>query len=112
LVRRHPHEVRKYCRPESVIEPEVRIKAKRYFSDNLRQNRQKGQSLLSQPSLFAADNVEAEPYAYNEHFRNQLKAKLLPTKLPPRLYERTRSAISAYVEILGESSQRNYSNLR
>ena len=73
-----PDDVRKYCRPHSVMEPEVRVEAKRYFADNLRENVKRAQSLLSQPSLFKEDNVEAEPYAYKEHFRNQLKAKLLP----------------------------------
>ena len=76
-----PEEVRKYCRPESVIEPEVRLEARRYFAENLRENVKKARSLLSQPSLFREENAQAEPYAYKEHFRNQLKAKLLLHKI-------------------------------
>ena len=95
-----PDDVRKYCRPESVIEPEVRISAKRYFSDNLRENVKRAQSLLSQPSLFKADNIEAEPYAYKEHFRNQLKAKLLPHRIATQV---VRESTIANVWPRGES---------
>ena len=76
-----PDEVRTYCRPQAVIEPEVRIQAKRYFAENLRQNIRKAKDLLTQPSIFSEENKEAEPYAYKEHFRNQLKAKLLPHRI-------------------------------
>ena len=73
-----PDIVRQYCRPQSIIEPDVRVEAKRYFSENLRLNTRRAKELLSQPSLFAKENTEAEPYSYKEHFRNQLKARLLP----------------------------------
>lgn len=73
-----PDIVRQYCRPESIIEPGVRIEAERYFAGSLRENAKKAKSLFSQPSLFAQANAEAEPYSYKEHFRNQLKARLLP----------------------------------
>jgi hypothetical protein len=76
-----PDEVRRYCRPESVIDVDVRVEAKRYFAENLRDNVRRAKELLSQPSLFKEDNEQAEPYAYKEHFRNQLKAKLLPHKI-------------------------------
>lgn len=76
-----PDEVRQYCRPESVIGVDVRVAAKRYFAENQRDNARRAQELLSRPSLFEEDNREAEPYAYKEHFRNQLKAKLLPHKI-------------------------------
>ena len=56
----------------------MRVEAKRYFSENLRLNTRRAKELLSQPSLFAKENTEAEPYSYKEHFRNQLKARLLP----------------------------------
>lgn len=76
-----PDEVRRYCRPESVIDVDVRVEAKRYFAENLRENVKRAKELLSQPSLFKEVNEQAEPYAYKEHFRNQLKAKLLPHKI-------------------------------
>jgi hypothetical protein len=76
-----PDDVRKYCRPLSVIEPSVRIEAKRYFAENIRDNVRKAKRLIAEPSLFKEDNKEAEPYSYKEHFRNQLKAKLLPHRI-------------------------------
>ena len=72
-----PDDVRKYCRPHSIIEPAIRIAARRYFSQNIRENVKRAKELISQPSLFQEDNKEAEPYSYKEHFRNQFKAKLL-----------------------------------
>lgn len=76
-----PDDVRRYCRPKSIIDVEVRVGAKRYFSDNLQKNISRAKTLLAQPSLFNEENAEAEPYAYKEHFRNQLKAKLLPHRI-------------------------------
>jgi hypothetical protein len=95
-----PDEVRKYCRPESVIDVDLRVEAKRYFADNLRENVRRAQSLLSQPSLFTEDNEAAEPYAYKEHFRNQLKAKLLPHKISTQV---VRESTIANVGPRGES---------
>jgi hypothetical protein len=76
-----PDEVRKYCRPKSIIEPSVRIEAKRFFASSLAKNIQRAKEVLANPSLFPEENEEAEPYSYKEHFRNQLKARLLPHKV-------------------------------
>ncbi len=76
-----PEGVRKYCRPRSIIEPQVRVESKRFFSDNLTKNIQRARQVLANPSLFEKENEEAEPYAYKEHFRNQLKARLLPHRI-------------------------------
>ena len=71
-----PDEIRRYCRPEAVIDPAVRLEARRQFSSV-----RKAKSLYKAPSLFDEQNEAAEPYFYKEHFRNQLKAKLLPHKV-------------------------------
>src|SRR5207247_3440074 len=71
-----PDAVRKYCRPMSVVEPEVRQAARKLFSSPAEAKR-----FLREPSLFAEQNVAAEPYFYKEHFRNQLKAKLLTYRI-------------------------------
>jgi hypothetical protein len=76
-----PDDVRKYCRPEAVIEPELRHEARRYFAASLKDNVAQARRLQQEPSLFAEDNVAAEPYAYKEHFRNQLKAALLRDRI-------------------------------
>ena len=67
-----PDIVRKYCRPKAIVEPELRRMGSRMFSST-----KEAQSFLSSPSLFAEQNVAARPYSYKEHFRNQLKARLL-----------------------------------
>lgn len=71
-----PDDVRKYCRPEAIIEPDVRLEARRQFSSV-----REAKSLYRAPSLFDERNEAAEPYFYKEHFRNQLKARLLPHKV-------------------------------
>lgn len=81
-----PDEVRKYCRPQApMAEQGLRVVADRYFSDNTRSNVKQAKYLLDAPSLFFEDNEAAKPYAYKEHFRNQLKAKLLPHMVPTQV---------------------------
>ncbi len=71
-----PDEVRKYCSPEAIIEPDVRLEARRQFSSV-----RSAKTYFHEPSLFPEENKDAEPYFYKEHFRNQLKAKLLKDKI-------------------------------
>ncbi len=81
-----PDEVRKYCRPQSPpVAPALRVAATRYFCADSRSNAKQAKNLLDAPSLFAEDNEAARPYAYKEHFRNQLKAKLLPHMVPTQV---------------------------
>jgi AmiR/NasT family two-component response regulator len=72
-----PDDVRKYCRPQSFVEPALRHEARREFATSLKDNVRYAKNLQTNPSLFAEQNEAAEPYAYKEHFRNQLKARLL-----------------------------------
>jgi hypothetical protein len=72
-----PDDVRKYCRPQSFVEPALRHEARREFATSLKDNVRYAKKLQTNPSLFAEQNEAAEPYAYKEHFRNQLKARLL-----------------------------------
>lgn len=67
-----PDAVKKYCRPKSFFESAQKLKAEKYFV-----SAKQAKDLYERPSLFANDNEAAEPYFYKEHFRNQLKAKLL-----------------------------------
>ena len=95
-----PDEVRKYCRSEAVIDPDVRVEALRQFS-SVRQ----AKSLYREPSLFVDQNIAAEPYFYKEHFRNQLKAKLLPHKISTQvLREGTLENINTYGETAAEKA--------
>ena len=67
-----PDKVWKYCRPNSVVEPEVRQEAIRAFK-----KAKQAKTFYETRSLFPQMDREAEPYVYEEQFHNQLKARLL-----------------------------------
>jgi hypothetical protein len=67
-----PDYVRRYCRPRANVAPEDRIAAIRYFK-----SARQAKVVYDAPFLFDDLNEAAEPYLYKEHFRNQLKARLL-----------------------------------
>ena len=67
-----PDKVWKYCRPNSVVEPEMRQQAIRSF----KQARQ-AKTFYETRSLFPEMEQEAVAYVYEEQFHNQLKARLL-----------------------------------
>ncbi len=67
-----PNFVKKYCRPKSIVETSVRIEAQKSFR-NAGYARRSGK----EPFLFDELNTDAEPYFFREHFRAQLKARLL-----------------------------------
>lgn len=76
-----PDEVKKYCRPMAVVEPNLRHEARRQFPGSLKDNLRIAKKLQTSPSLFSEDNQAAEVYSFKEHFRNQLKARLLPEQI-------------------------------
>ncbi len=71
-----PDYVRRYCRPEGIVDPADRQVAVRYFG-----SARQAKSAQREPFLFAEMNEAAEQYQYKEHFRNQLKARLLSEKV-------------------------------
>lgn len=71
-----PSDVWKYGRPKSIVAPALRREARRHFS-SIRDAKEH----LFAPSLFEDRNRAAEPYAFQEHFRNQLKARLLKRRV-------------------------------
>lgn len=71
-----PDEVWKYCRPRAVVDPAVRQAAIRQFGSV-----KEAKAFVSEPSLFADANEAAKPYGYKQHFRNQLKARLLSQRI-------------------------------
>lgn len=72
-----PDRVWKYCRPKSIVEPEVRQQALRAFKDA-----NAAKSFYSVRPLFKEMDEAATPYVYEEHFHNQLKARLLQHTVP------------------------------
>ncbi|MGH7744224.1 MAG: hypothetical protein ACREQ5_05305 [Candidatus Dormibacteria bacterium] len=67
-----PDRVWKYCRPNSIVEPEIRQQALRAFKQA-----KQATSFYETRALFPEMEKEAEPYIYEEQFHNQLKARLL-----------------------------------
>jgi hypothetical protein len=69
-----PEDVYKYCRPESGVEPDKKIMS------GYKLTKKQANKLTEEPALFTEMNLEAIPYQYEEHFHNQLKARLLENK--------------------------------
>jgi hypothetical protein len=67
-----PDRVRKYCRPQAIVEPEVRLQARVHFRDA-----SKARGFLETRSLFPEIEEALPAYFYEEQFHNQLKARLL-----------------------------------
>ena len=97
-----PDDVRKYCRPQSNVEPALRHEARREFATSLKDNVRYARKLQINPSLFATQNEAAEPYAYKEHFRNQLKARLLIDRIPTQI---VRESTLTNVGAMGSSAK-------
>ena len=97
-----PDEVRKYCRPHSVLDVNLRHEARRQFASTLKDNLRAARRLQTEPSLFAEQNEAAEPYGYKEHFRNQLKARLLLDQIPTQV---VRESTIANIGHRGESAR-------
>jgi hypothetical protein len=72
-----PDRVWKYCRPKSIVEPEIRQQAVKAFKDA-----KAAKSFYSVRPLFQEMEDAATPYVYEEHFHNQLKARLLQHTVP------------------------------
>ncbi|HEY3740124.1 MAG TPA: hypothetical protein VGL53_09780 [Bryobacteraceae bacterium] len=66
-----PDRIWKYCRPKSIVEPEIRQLALRTFKKSAQR------TFLQNRSLFPEMEDDATPYVYEEQFHNQLKARLL-----------------------------------
>lgn len=103
-----PDEVKKYCRPLAVVEPNLRHEARREFAGSLKDNVRIAKRLQTSPSLFQELNDAAEPYSYKEHFRNQLKARLLPDQIATQV---VRESTIASVGPQGSSSRERTSEL-
>ena len=67
-----PDRVWKYCRPKSVVEPELRQQALKAFTKP-----KAAKTFYETRALFPEMEQDATPYVYEEQFHNQLKARLL-----------------------------------
>lgn len=75
-----PDYVRRYCRPLAVVAPADRYESQRFFK-----SARYAKTLYQEPSLFSEENEAAEPYFFKEHFRNQLKARLLTHRVSTQI---------------------------
>lgn len=75
-----PDYVRRYCRPEGIVAPADRHESRRFFK-----SARQAKALYQAPSLFPEANEAAEPYFFREHFRNQLKARLLEHRVATQI---------------------------
>ena len=98
-----PDEVRTYCRPPSIVDPDVRQHAIRKFSTTAA-----AKAFYKTRSLFAEYEEETTPYLYEEHFRDQLKARLLASMVPTQV---VRESTLANTEPLG-AEEKNVSEVR
>jgi len=78
-----PENVWKRCRPKSTIERALQV-----GESNTRKAR-RAQSLGASPSMFEEENRDAVPYHYDVHFHNQLKARLLGSRILTQVLRET-----------------------
>lgn len=70
-----PDRVRQYCRPHSPVDATVRIDSDLVVSPR------NAAGAREAPFMFEDMNIAAEPYQFEPHFHNQLKARLLHDKV-------------------------------
>lgn len=95
-----PEEVWKLCRPRSTITKAEGIEPEVYLSHA------KAIELLSEPELFEEANIAAEKHLYENHFHNQLKARLLDCEAITQLVRQTTIAPHEYLNRRGEPKRK------
>lgn len=95
-----PEEVWKLCRPRSSLSKAEGIRPGVHLSHT------KALALLSEPDLFEDANVAAEKHLYENHFHNQLKAKLLECEAITQLVRQTTIAPHEYLNRRGEPKRK------
>jgi len=96
-----PEEVWTLCRPRSSIS-----KAAGGIEPDVPLSHSKAMALLSAPDLFDDANIAAEKHLYENHFHNQLKAKLLDCEAITQLVRQTTIAPHEYLNRRGEPKRR------
>ena len=94
-----PEEVHRYCRPNSHVPSDIRIASEDRLSANL------AKKLRAQPTFFAEDQIRVEPYRYDVHFRDQLKARVLHNPVPIQVVRETTLAREDFVDRRGQPSR-------
>jgi len=99
-----PDEVYQYCRPNAPLEKELVVTPRTI-------GKARAKKLLHSPSLFAEENVDAEPYGYDANFHNQLKARLLSSSVATQIFRESTLAPEEFLNALGRP-KRDFSKIR
>ena len=94
-----PDEVYRYGRPMSQVEPNHRVSTTDRLS--LRYARR----LKTQASMFQEDHTLAQPYYYDVHFHNQLKARLLSHNAPTQIIQESTLARNEFLDQFGRPTR-------
>jgi hypothetical protein len=62
--------------------------------------------LRAEPSLFPEDNILAQPYHYDVHFHNQLKARLLEHNTPTQIIRESTIAHHEFLDRFGNPTRK------
>lgn len=95
-----PEEVWKLCRPRSIVSKAEGVQPKVHLTHA------KAIELLDCPELFKEANIAAEKHLYENHFHNQLKAKLLDCEAVTQIIRQTTIAPSEHLNRRGEPVRR------
>jgi hypothetical protein len=91
-----PEEVWKLCRPQSTLSRREGIVADHHISHG------RAMELLQAPDLFDEMNLAAEKHLYENHFHNQLKAKLLDCEAVTQIVRQTTIAPHEFLNARGK----------
>ncbi len=95
-----PEQVWKLCRPRSTVTKKEGIAPDIHLSHS------QAIELLGEPDLFDDANLAAEKHLYENHFHNQLKAKLLECEAITQIVRQTTLAPHEYLNRLGKPLRR------
>jgi hypothetical protein len=95
-----PEDVWKLCRPRSIVSKDRGVQPKAQLSHA------KAFELHDSPDLFEDMNEAAKKHLYENHFHNQLKAKLLDCEAVTQIVRQTTIAPLEYLTARGERSRK------
>ncbi len=95
-----PEEVWRLCRPRSTVSKAEGVRPEVYLTHN------KAMELLDYPDFFKEANIAAEKHLYENHFHNQLKAKLLDCEAVTQIIRQTTIAPLEYLNRSGKPARK------
>jgi hypothetical protein len=95
-----PEQVWKLCRPQSTLNKREGVLAEHHMSHS------RAIELLQAPDLFEETNLAAEKHLYENHFHNQLKAKLLECEAVTQIIRQTTIAPNEFLNARGKPTRK------